>query len=396
MKQIPSKNKLFLLKTASFLLGLSISGMSHAAETSPKSGSFNYLIPEDGVSSKCPSPYTPLTIVLNNRTDPTGFNPNKIQDVASAVWVNIYYVGFDDRPYYGDYVGYNAEKNTNSFPVEVKGGNPYEYHQSTATKGNDPSGPILASTAYTPSSNVQGGTYPMKSWTFNSGGRAPKGFESMEVNSGGGITSGTRYNLLVGDTTNFGKYTKVFTIDNIPNSTNLEQMDGNWSGEHLSDNVTLPMRSFSRIRIEVRVGLTSKPVDMTTSTNQQYAPSEVIARWEAHAVSNKNGYMLYVDKSWVKATSNGVDTSGTGVSSGFADGLMQAGNTINILPADAIVITMKGTWKYSKVDSKTGLPNSDFFKGSKINLSPLKVRKVNEVDGRPVSSMSGQSLVTCD
>lgn len=394
MKQIPSKNKLFLLKTASLLLGLSISGMSHAAEISPKSGSFNYLIPEDGVSSKCPSPYTPLTIVLNNLTDPTGFNPNRLSSVASAVWVNIYYVGFDDRPYYGDYVGYNAEKNTNSFPVEVIGGNPYEYHQSTATKGNDRSGPILASTAYASSSAVLGGSYPMKSWTFNAGGLAPNGFENVEVNSGGGISSGTRYDQLVGDTAHFGKYTKVFTIDNIPNNTSLAQMDGNWSDLHLNDNVTLPMRSFSRIRIEVRVGLTSKPLDMTVKT--EYAPSEVIARWEAHAVSNKNGYMLYVDKSWVKTNSSGIDSSGTGISTGFADGLMQAGNTINILPADAIVITMKGTWKYSKIDPKNDLPISDFFKGSKITLSPLKMRNVTSVDGRPVSSVSGQPLVTCD
>jgi len=141
------KIKIPMLKTTSVLLGVCLCSMSYAAAkntTNGTGGSFKYVEPTGGYSNgKCPSPYDPLKIVLINNTDPANFaNGN-----ANAIWVNIYYVGLDNRPYYGDYLGYNAQKNTPTFPAEVKGvespsGKYYSY------KNSDVSGPIVASTFY--------------------------------------------------------------------------------------------------------------------------------------------------------------------------------------------------------------------------------------------------------
>lgn len=373
-----------MLKTTSVLLGICLCSMSYAAAkntTNGTGGSFKYVEPTGGYfNGKCPSPYDPLRIVLINNTDPANF-ASSYNANANAIWVNIYYVGLDNRPYYGDYLGYNAEKNTPTFPAEVKGVPSPSGDYYFPIKNSDVSGPIVASTYYSADPGVlSGGTYPARSWSYSPGGTAPKGYEGYD---GGTVQSGQSYDDLVKDS-RFGSYTKVFTITGLTNGS--DQMD--YKGQY---GVTLPMRSFSRIRIDVRVGLDKNPVNMT-SNNSANAVSAIVARWEAHAVNDNNGTVLIVDRSWVKTTIDGNITTAGG--NKFADDSMKESGTINILPADALVINMKGSWKFTK--NSDGSTSSKFFDGSKITLNRLKIRQPTETDGRPMSSASAQPLVTCD
>lgn len=381
-----NKNKKLISTVISLIIGLGASGLSHAAATTDqKSGSFKYVVPTGSNVGKCPSPYAPLTIVLENNTNPVGVKNGD----ANAIWVNIYYIPLDSRPYSGYYMGYGAKNNLKSFPYETQGViTPTGELFYDSTSDTDNSGPIIGSTL------VANGTagahyYPSRSWTLNGGGAMPSGMTNDPENSGsisGTIpfkSSGSNFSLQKDSGwKEHANYIKVATISNL--------MNGRMDHHGAIDYVTLPMRSFQRLRIDVMAGVSASKVVGIGGGNQQFATAELVARWDAESVSNTDGTKLTIIDSYLKENFSGYASGGRRFGAGTS---MNKGNTINLLPADSITLNMKGTWHDLNFSNSKG--GTGFLTGSTITLNPLKTRNSLETDGRPVSSATGNDL-TCD
>ena len=98
----------------SALIGIGTSGMAYSAKTDPatteKGGSFTYITPAGGADSQCASPYESFAITFINETDE--YKPGH----GYAMAYNIFYTVDDSRPYRGNYI--RAESDRNVYPWE--------------------------------------------------------------------------------------------------------------------------------------------------------------------------------------------------------------------------------------------------------------------------------------
>lgn len=388
-------NRFFQCKIIfSFATSLLFIPVVSQATNPAKGGSFGCVIPVGGGISKCPSPYDPLTIVLENKTDSVGVTGGN----ANAIWANIYYLPMDTRPYYGEYRGYNAN-NAKSFPTEIRGNmTPTGQVYNDPTSGGDLSGPIIGTTLLANSNGAK--FYPARSWSRYSGGISALNLDSGAGVQGGSVMTPYRGNIIGGQAISdqYGwrnnPYIQVATISNLKN----ERMDLKGS-----DFVTLPIRSFERIRIEVLAGINSKKVPLTGPTkqgDQVEAVGMLIAGWEGYAVSSKNGTTLKTYATYLKNDNGqyiGWYSNSTGeTDNNFADKdkTMTPLGIINTLSADSIHITMKGTWKPSQ--PAPALLFNEFFAGSSIELKKLKVRDPVYTDSTPMGSTATSADLNCD
>lgn len=98
----------------SALIGIGTSSMAYSAKTDPatteKGGSFTYITPAGGADSQCASPYESFAITFINETDE--YKPGH----GYAMAYNIFYTVDDSRPYRGNYI--RAESDRNDYPWE--------------------------------------------------------------------------------------------------------------------------------------------------------------------------------------------------------------------------------------------------------------------------------------
>lgn len=113
----------------SALIGIGTSSMAYSAKTDPatteKGGSFTYITPAGGAISECASPYESFAITFINETEE--YKPGH----GFAMAYNIFYMVDDSRPYRGNYI--RVENDRNVYPWEDK---KYPDAEYAAANGN--------------------------------------------------------------------------------------------------------------------------------------------------------------------------------------------------------------------------------------------------------------------
>lgn len=411
----------------SVLLGVGASGMAYAVKSAPvtgsKGGSFTYIEPGSAeYADTCPSPYEPLTIHFRNDTDAIDIWSGRAP--ANAVWVNIYYVPIDNRKYKGNYTGYAAPLNTKAFSREDRNvPTPTQQIWVSGNKSLDSSGPIIG-TIYTELSfntMVRGpflsrGFYPARSWTRPTNGQLDSKYTPIEYVAGQSSNNTDSY---INGSATLYDYTdpykpmsnvhgslglfwgtdnvRVTTISNLhvdpnknmPSYQNLYPGPQRMDLKGSEDSVTLPLRSFRHIRIEVLAGIATGALSNVFNVSED-APAEVIAVWEAESVSATDGTKLKVIESAVKSRRQAIALELKPKE--FSNGTASQGSVVNLLEADAIGITMKGTWRSKKAANEK--EDDAYFKNSRLAIGPLFVNTSTDTEAPiKLNNLTGPQLV---
>lgn len=398
----------------SALISMGASGIAHAVRNTPavdnKGGSFTYIEPASGeYAETCPGPYEPLTITLTNNTDSALVNATAVE----SIWANIYYVPIDKRKYKGKFTGYAAHRNNKAFSREDKGvitptgrffdAKEYWNDKSLTTETSGPiTGVIYDKYHATDYDRV---FIPLRSWTLLSGGFLAPGVTPIEdvqasnptafIDSAVALYKDPSLNhMTLGDywyNNNYLKDTiRVATISNIHN----QKVAANFT-QKAFDTVTLPMRSFRNIRIEVMAGINPGVPEKNAKYGTKLATGEVIAVWEAESVSPTDGTKMRVTESFVKTERRSI-TKGTGTGNPVElswSNKASAGAVVNLITIDSINLVMKGTWQ-SKLAAGDNEKHA-YYTGSKLTISPLYGNGSTDTDA-PISMqdiVSGTEIV---